>query len=170
MPVTPEGDLIWSDSHARPGEPAGPLATARVALPAATAAPAAPLDRHPARLAVPVFLEGYTARKDGDALVFTVAGHPLTVDTDRIPAAGPLTPGDVAVSSACVGLLRWDDGAFIVQPLAVETMAGKGRRAGAVHAGEWAGGTTDKAGVKAEKAATEAVSVLRERAGKLLRK
>ena len=35
----------------------------------------APLDRHPARIAVPVFLEGYAAREDDDALAFTVAGH-----------------------------------------------------------------------------------------------
>jgi hypothetical protein len=40
----------------------------------------------------------------------------------------------------------------------------------AVHAGAWAGGTADKAGVRAEKAATDAVKVLRERAGRLLRK
>lgn len=40
----------------------------------------------------------------------------------------------------------------------------------AVHAGAWAGGTTDKAGAKAEKAATDAAAVLRERAGRLLRK
>ncbi len=39
-----------------------------------------------------------------------------------------------------------------------------------MHAGAWAGGTTDKAGARAEKAATDAVTVLRERAGKLLRK
>jgi hypothetical protein len=168
MPVTAEGDLIWSDAQARAGAPAGPFATARVALPAATEAATAPLDRHPARIAVPVFLEGYTAREDDDALVFTVAGHPLAVDTDRIPAAGPLTPEAVAASGACIGLLRWDAGSFRVQPLAVETTARKA--AVAVHAGEWAGGATDKTGVKAEKAATDAISVLRERAGRLLRK
>jgi len=100
--------------------------------------------------------------------VFTVAGHRLAVDTDRIPAAGPLTPEAVAASGACIGLLRWDAGAFSVQPLAVETTARKA--AVAVHAGEWAGGATDKTGVKAEKAATDAISVLRERAGRLLRK
>jgi hypothetical protein len=166
MPVTAEGDLIWSDAHARPGVPAGPFATARVALPAATEAATAPLDRHPARIAVPVFLEGYGAGQDGGEVVFTVAGHRLAVDTDRIPAAGPLTPEAVAASGACIGLLRWDAGAFSVQPLAVETT---GRKA-AVHAGEWAGGATGTTGVKAEKAATDAISVLRERAGRLLRK
>ncbi|MFI9586925.1 hypothetical protein ACIHCQ_35030 [Streptomyces sp. NPDC052236] len=168
MPVTPEGDLLWSDEHARPSEPADAFATARVALPTATDAVTAPLDRHPARIAVPVFLEGYSARKDNAALTFTVAGHSLAVDTDRIPTAGPLTPEAVAVSGACIGLLRWDAGTYRVQPLAVETTVRK--KAVAIHAGGWAGGTTDKAGVRAEKAATDAVAVLRERAGRLLRK
>jgi hypothetical protein len=168
MPVTAEGDLIWDDRHARPGEPADALATARVALPAAAAAATAPLDRHPARIAVPVFLEGYAAVQDGDALTFTLAGHPIAVDTDRIPVAGPLTPEAVRASGACIGLLRWNAMSFSVQPLAVETTVKK--KAVAIHAGAWAGGTTDKSGVKAEKAATDAMAVLRERAGKLLRK
>ncbi|MCX4734251.1 hypothetical protein [Streptomyces sp. NBC_01363] len=168
MPVTAEGDLVWSDEHARRGEPADAFATARVALPTAADAATAPLDRHPARIAVPVFLEGYAAHKDDDALTFTFAGDPLAVDTDRIPTAGPLTPEAVAASGVCIGLLRWDAGTYRVQPLAVETTVRK--KAVAIHAGGWAGGTTDKAGVKAEKAATDAVTVLRERAGRLLRK
>ncbi|MFF4656137.1 hypothetical protein [Streptomyces sp. NPDC001381] len=168
MPLTAEGDLVWDDDRARPGDPADPFATARVALPTATAAPTAPLDRHPARLAEPVFLEGYTTRRDGDTLVLTTAGDDLAVDTDRIPVAGPLTPEAVEASGACIGLLRWDAGAFRLHPLAVETTVR--RKTVALHAGAWAGGTTDKAGVKAEKAATEAVTVLRERAGRLLRK
>ena len=168
MPVTAEGDLIWGNDHARPGEPADPFVTARVALPAAADTATVPLDRHPARIAVPVFLEGYAAHQDDGALVFTVAGHPLVVDIDRIPAAGPLTPEAVAASGACIGLLRWDAGSFNVQPLAVEATVRK--KAVAVYAGGWAGGTTDKEGAKAEKAATEATAVLRERAGRLLRK
>ncbi|HEY1701848.1 MAG TPA: hypothetical protein VGG75_19250 [Trebonia sp.] len=169
MPLTAAGDLIWSDEHARLGEPADSFATARVALSTAVGAPTAPLDRHPAAIAVPVLLEGYTVPKNtSSALTFTVAGHPLAVDTDRVPAAGPLTPAAVAKSGACIGLLRWDAGAFALQPLAVETTVKK--KAVTVHGGGWAGGTTDKAGVKAEKAAADAATVLRERAGRLLRK
>ena len=170
MPVTAEGDLVWSEEHARDGEPADAFATARVALPTATTAATAPLDRHPARIAEPVFLEGYESHRDDDTgtLTFTVAGHRLVVDTDRVPAAGPLTPEAVAASHACIGLLRWDAGRFRLQPLAVETTVRK--KPVAVHAGAWAGGTSDKAGLKAEKAATDAVTVLRERAGRLLRK
>ena len=168
MPVTAEGDLIWSDEHARPGEPADPFATARVALPAAADPPTAPLDRHPARIAVPVFLEGYAVGDNDGALTCTIAGYPLTIDTARIPAAGPLSPRAVAASSACIGLLRWDAGSYSVQPLAVATTERK--RAVPVHAGAWAGGAADKTGAKAEQAAADAMAVLRERAGRLLRK
>ncbi|MFI9122085.1 hypothetical protein ACIGW0_22195 [Streptomyces bikiniensis] len=168
MPVTAGGDLLWDDERARTGEPADPFATARVVLSTATDPVTAPLDRHPSRIAVPVLLEGYAAeRADDGPTVLTVAGHRLAVDTDRIPAAGPLAPEAVVASGACLGLLRWDAGEFVLQPLAVETTVRK--KTTAVHAGAWAGGTTDKAGVRAEKAATDAVAVLRERAGKLLR-
>ncbi|WP_371749246.1 hypothetical protein [Streptomyces sp. NBC_00280] len=168
MPLTDEGDLLWDDARARQGDPADALATARVVLPTATALPTAPLDRHPARIAEPVFLEGYDRSQDGDTLTFTVAGQAFPVDTDRIPTASPLTPEAVAASGACIALLRWDAGGFRLQPLAVETTVR--RKAVALHAGAWAGGTTDKAGARAEKAATDAVTVLRERAGRLLRK
>ena len=169
MPVTVEGDLIWDDARARTAAPADPFATARVALGGAADSAAAPLDRHPARIAVPLFLEGYAAAAtDDEAVTFTIAGHPLPVDAGRAPAAGPLAPAAVAASGACIGLLRWDAGTFRVQPLAVETTVKKKRAA--VYAGAWAGGTTDKEGAKGEKAAAEAVAVLRERAGKLLRR
>ncbi|MEU8925971.1 hypothetical protein AB0D10_34405 [Kitasatospora sp. NPDC048545] len=168
LPVTAEGDLLWRDECAQPASPADPFATARAVLPTALDAPLAPLERHPVRLAAPVLVEGYTAHEDDGVLTFTLAGHPLTVDTGRIPAASPLTPQAVAASTACIGLLRWDAGAFALQPLAVETTVK--RRTVGVHAGAWAGGTTDKAGAKAEAAATDTVAVLRERAGKLLRK
>ncbi|SDC70232.1 hypothetical protein SAMN05216505_103220 [Streptomyces prasinopilosus] len=168
MPVTAGGDLLWDDALARAGEPADPFVTARVVLPAAIAAAMAPLDRHPARIAVPVLLEGYEAEQGDDGIVFRIAGHRLPVDTERIPAAGPLTAEAVAASGACLALLRWDAGEFHVQPLAVERTVRK--KAVAVHAGAWAGGTADKAGVRAEKAATGAVDALRERAGRLLRK
>ncbi|MBQ0825702.1 hypothetical protein [Streptomyces tagetis] len=168
MPVTAEGDLLWDDARARAGESADAFVTARVALPAASGCVTAPLDRHPARIAVPVLLEGYGVQEDEDGLAFLVAGERLAVDADRVPAAGPLTPEAVAGSAACLGLLRWDAGEFRLQPLAVERTVRK--KPVAVHAGAWAGGTADKAGARAEKAATDAVTVLRERAGKLLRK
>lgn len=42
MPVTSEGDLLWSDTRARAVTPADPFATARVALSTATASATAP--------------------------------------------------------------------------------------------------------------------------------
>ncbi|WP_042388044.1 hypothetical protein [Streptacidiphilus melanogenes] len=167
MPVTDEGDLLWSEERTRVDESADVFTTARVALPTVRAGATAPLDRHPARIAEPVLVEGYTVDRSGDEVAFVVGGERLAVDTGRLPAASPLTAQAVAGSRACIGLLRWDAGRFLLQPLAVQSAA-KSRTA-VVQAGAWAGGTADKSGAKAEKAATDTVTVLRERAGRLLR-
>ena len=163
MAVTAEGDLRWSDDKARTGGPADPFATARLLLSTATAAPTAPLDRHPARIAELVFLEGYKVA-DGE---FELPGGRLALDTDRIPSAGPLTPDLVRLDLLHrTGALGRRD----VHPSAAGRGSAGQEEATAVHAGAWAGGTADKDGVRAEKAAAEAVTVLRERAGRLLRK
>jgi hypothetical protein len=164
MALTPGGDLIWAESHATAGEPADPFAIARVRLGAATASPAPPLDRHPAAIAEPVLLEGYAAGTES----FDLGGATVAVELDRLPAAGPLTPALVAASTACLGLLRWDAGRWAVQPLAVQTVVRK--KPVAVHTGDWALGPTEAKAAKAEAAVGAAVDVLRERAGRLLRK
>jgi hypothetical protein len=163
MPLISEGDLIWDETLARPGEPADPFAVARVRLGTAVAAAAAPLDRHPAGIAVPVLLEGYTATADE----LDLGGYLLAVDLDRLPAAGPLTPALVAASTACLGLLRWDAGRWSVQPFAVQSTVKK--KPVTAHTGDWALGPTEAKAAKAEAVGGTAVDVLRERAGRLLR-
>ncbi|WP_229401764.1 hypothetical protein [Micromonospora okii] len=168
LPLT-GGDLWWRDDRARLGEPADPFATARVLLPAALAAPLEPLDRHPVALAEPVLLEGYATAKADDGVVrFTVDGEAVAVDVDRLPTCGPLTPALVAASTACLGLLRWDAGRWTVQPLAVRATVK--RAAVEAHNGDWAQGPTDPKVAKAEAKAGDSVAVLRERAGRLLRR
>ncbi|RVX38463.1 hypothetical protein EDD27_0774 [Nonomuraea polychroma] len=165
MPLLAGGDLVWHDDRARAGEETDPFATARVQLGAAVAAPVPPLDRHPVRIAEPVFIEGYTV--DGETLELG-AGNTLALDLDRLPRCTPLTPELVAASSACLGLLRWDGGRWLLQPIAVQATVKK--KPVAVHAGDWAMGPTDPKVVKAEAKSGDAVAVLRERAGRLLRK
>lgn len=146
MPLAAGGDLLWQAGKANLGTPAAPFATARVALAEAVASPVDPLDRHPVRIAEPVFLERYNPAE-------------VPFSLDRLPSGSPLTPALVAKSTACIGLIRWDAGTFTVQPLAIET-TGKKKTVQA----------SDTPGPKAEKAADEAVAALRERAGRLLRK
>ncbi|WP_320064223.1 hypothetical protein [Micromonospora sp. RTGN7] len=163
------GDLWWRDGQARAGEPADPFATARVLLPAALAAPVPPLDRHPVAIAEPVLLEGYAVDTGDDGAVrFTVDGASVAVAVDRLPTCGPLTPALVAASTACLGLLRWDAGQWTVQPLAVQARVK--RATVAAHNGDWAQGPTDAKVAKAEAKAGDSVAVLRERAGRLLRR
>ncbi|QIS09626.1 hypothetical protein [Nocardia arthritidis] len=163
MPLTATGDLIWHDDRAQLGDAADPFATARIQLAAATAPAAAPLDRDPVHLAEPVLVEGYRIA-DG---AMELDGHRLTLELDRLPSSGPLTAAAVTGSTACIGLLRWD-GRWSLRPLAIQRKA-KGQPV-ALHGGDWACGPTDPKVAKAQAKSGDAVAVLRERAGRLLRK
>ncbi|WP_129840563.1 hypothetical protein [Streptomyces sp. RFCAC02] len=164
MPLLPGGDLLWHDDRAAAGEPADPLATARVLLPGAVAPPVRPLDRHPVRLAEPVLVEGY--KSDGKALRF--GDTLLEFDLERLPACGPLTPQLLKASTACIGLLRRDAGRWLLQPLGVGATVK--RQPVDAHSGDWATGVTDPKAAKAAARHAEVLPTLRERAGRLLRK
>jgi hypothetical protein len=164
IPILASGDLLWRDGQATAGEPAPPFVTARIQLADALAPAVPPLDRHPVRIGEPVLVEGYSV--DGGTL--RLDDSTLAIDLDRLPACGPLTPEIVRASSACVGLLRWDAGRWLLQPLAVQATVK--RKPVTAHGGDWALGPTDPKVVKAEAKAGDAVAVLRERAGRLLRR
>ncbi|MEV4806295.1 hypothetical protein AB0K18_40405 [Nonomuraea sp. NPDC049421] len=164
MPLLPGGDLIWHDDRASAGDEADPLAVARLQLGVATVPAVPPLDRHPVRIGEPVFVEGY--KTDGRTL--TLGGHTIAFDLDRLPSCGPLAPALLKASTACVGLLHWDAGRWTLQPLGVQATVKK--QPVAAHTGDWAQGPTDPKVVKAEAKAGDVVAVLRERAGRLLRK
>ncbi|MET7771783.1 hypothetical protein [Nocardia sp. NPDC005366] len=164
LPLTASGDLLWRDDRAELDAPADPFTTARVRLADAVGPAAPPLERDPVHLAEPVLLEGYRVR-DG---AVELDGHRLAVDVERLPGCGPLTPSAVTSSSACIGLVRWDAGRWMLRPLAVRRMV-KGAPVDA-HNGDWALGPTDPKVVKALAKSGDSVAVLRERAGRLLRK
>ncbi|WP_336207345.1 hypothetical protein [Nonomuraea sp. LPB2021202275-12-8] len=168
MPLLGSGDLVWHDDRAVTGEPADPFATARVLLAGALAPATPPLDRHPARIAEPVLVEGYTTVKGDGEITLKLDGGTLAITTDRLPSCGPLTPQLVAASTACVGLLRWDGGRWLLQPLGVQATVK--RQPVAAHNGDWAQGPTDPKVVKSLARSGDAVAVLRERAGRLLRR
>ncbi|WP_018254618.1 hypothetical protein [Salinispora mooreana] len=161
-------DMHWQDDRARLDEPVDPFAAARVLLPDALAAAPHPLDRHPAGIAEPVLVEEYAVSDQEGGLTVELDGHRLAVAVDRLPSCGPLTPELVAASSACLGLLRWDAGRWLLQPVAVQATVK--RKIITVHTGDWACGVTDAKAAKADAKAGDAVTVLRERAGRLLRR
>lgn len=163
LPLRASGDLVWHDDRAKVGEPTDPFTTARLQLTGAVAPAVPPLDRHPVRIAEPVLLEGYAVGSDDSgAVTFTLEDRTVAVAIDRLPTCGPLTRDLVTASVACIGLVRWDAGRWLVQPVAVQG-AGKGKNK-SVHNGDWA------ADPKAAKSKTgDPVAVLRERAGRLLR-
>lgn len=166
MPITPTGELVWSDEDAKPGEVVDPLATARLHLVQAVATRTHPLDRHPVAIAEPVFVEQYKVIK-GEEPKFNLGGATLDIDVSRLSPAAPLTVKNVAASTACIGVLRWDAGSWTLSPLAVQ--APVKRVPTLIHNGQWAAGPTDPKVAKAVER-NDSVRVLRERAGRLLRK
>jgi hypothetical protein len=164
MPLLPSGDLLWHEGKASVGDHADPFVTARVQLSGASAPAVPPLERHPVRIAEPVFVEGY--KTDGHTLQLDGAG--LAFDLDRLPQSGPLTPQLLKASTACIGLMRWDGGQWRLQPLAVQANVKK--EVVLAHNGDWAQGPTDPKVIKSGAKAGDPVAVLKERAGRLLRR
>lgn len=163
LPLSGTGHLGWIEQRAAPGERADPFATARILLSGAVAPAAAPLDRHPVQLSEPVLVEGYQITGD----VLKLNGLELRVETDRLPAAGPLTPALLRASTACLGLVRWDAGRWFLRPLAVQAKVKT--KITQVCGGDWALGPTDPKAAAAEAKSGDPLAVLRERSGKLLR-
>lgn len=168
MPITDGGDLLWNDECAVLKDPVDPFVTGRLQLSGAVAAAVPPRERHPVRIAEVVLVEGYKAKKSEDGIFFDLGGAPLAVAVDRLPSCGPLTAKLVAASTACIGLMRWDAGQWSLQPLTVQ--APVKRVPTVIHNGEWALGPTDPKVAKAEAKAGDSITVLRERAGRLLRR
>ncbi|GAB2679967.1 hypothetical protein [Nocardia goodfellowii] len=164
LPLTANGDLLWHDDRAGLGSPADPFATARIQLATATGPAVPPLDRDPVHLAEPVLLEGYRVKEGA----LELDGHRLVLELDRLPGCGPLTPSSLTGSAACLGLLRWDAGQWTLRPLAVQKKVKN--VVTEIHGGDWACGPTDPKVVKALAKSGDSVAVLRERAGRLLRK
>ncbi len=163
MPLTATGDLLWDDDRAKAGEFTDPFVTATVQLAQAQAPAVAPLDRHPVHIGGPVLLDGYRFR-DG---TMELDGQRIRAELDALPSSGPLTAAGVGGSAAMIGLLRWDAGDWSVRPLAVRRKV-KGVLTD-FHNGDWALGPTDPKIAKAHAKSGDAVAVLRERAGRLLR-
>jgi hypothetical protein len=163
MTLLPGGDLLW-DGTARAGKAVDFLKRAADHLaPGAKTPPttplAAPLDRHPVQLAEPVYLEGYSVTgKEAPALDLG-DGVALPVAVERLGRVAEVKPEHVAGSKAMLGLLRFDAARWEVQPLAVTL---NNKKEGVVFTGS---GAFEALTGKAAKT----LSILRERASKLLR-
>jgi hypothetical protein len=164
LTLLPTGDLLW-DGTAKVGKPFPFLDEAARCLapgvaPAAALPVVEPADRHPVQLAVPVYLDGYNVQDGDEPLLSWDDGTRLPVALRRLSSASELQPEQVAASTALLGLLRFDGGAWAVQPLAVRL---GGKKGGAEFTGSGAYEFV-------RKGKGETLAVLQERASRLLRK
>jgi hypothetical protein len=171
MPMLSTGELMWDDKRAEVGAPFDAMAEASKWL-----SPGAPggqkgislagSDRHPSQIAEPVVLEKFSwqARSDKSGLDLSLGdGVSLGLASERMADSTDFSVDDVKRADKMIGLIRFDRGRFLVQPLAI-TVGGKKEvlMAGSAGASAVAGG--DVGG------RDSALGILRERAGKLLRK
>jgi hypothetical protein len=155
MPMLPSGDLLWNEDNAVSGKKYKLL---EVALEhcgigttiCVTAQP--PLERHPIQLAEPIALTEYRVEENRlhlkDGMVLALDAHRSTLAVD-----------DIAATTALFGLLRYDAGTWSVQALTAGNPIGKFEFVGQ------AGAELLKKPPK-----TSTVSILQERASRLLRK
>jgi hypothetical protein len=157
--LLPSGDLLWDSSAGRPGQKYKllDLAAQYFAPQAAEQAivkPLPPLERHPLQIAEPLALVGCSVQ---DERVRTADGMEIALDVCWT-AGAELTPEALAETSALFGLLRYDAGRWMLQPLAAGTADGK-----AIFAGQ------NGAKLFKKPPKSSAVAILEERASRLLR-
>ncbi|GAA6621898.1 hypothetical protein [Scytonema sp. NUACC26] len=163
VPLLPSGDLLWQ-GDAQLGKNYNLMqkaseffainATKNLSLPSTP-----PVARHPIQLAEPVFLEGYAiAGKDNSLMLNWKDGGVLPIATERISSLSEVNIEAISKSTEIFGFLRFNAGCWAVQPLAV-TIQGK-----TIFTGQGA------AKVLKSPPKNSVVTVLQERAGRLLRK
>ncbi|MFO0659690.1 MAG: hypothetical protein U0165_07660 [Polyangiaceae bacterium] len=162
MPLSSTGDLLWDDKRASSAAAFAPLDEAQQAFgdkassPAAVSAPLA-AERHPVLLARPVFLDAASVAQKGDNLVVEQAGASISVASARLGTVS-VDRDRLSAAKQVFGLLRFDSGSWSIQPLVLA--AGKGAH---VSGAEWAKRAL------ATKGQGPTLTILRERAGRLLR-
>ena len=168
MALTADGNLSWDESCAEPDASQDPFESAAEYLPCAQMKIAA-VDRHPVQIATPVAFDSLScAEIDGELLVNETL--PLTFQGSG--SAALLNPEVIKKAEACIALLRFDGGRWELQPL---TLKISGKTTEIVHNGAAALGEppkkkkSGKAAAKKKKT-PDSLEILRERAGKLLRK
>ena len=162
--LLPTGDLLW-DGEAKAGKAfAWADLAAKGLAPGATDVPTLPgvaaADRHPVQLAEPVYLEGYKAVEDDGWRLEFDDGATLGMATSRMGRSSELSPEHLKKSRGLFGLLRFDSGAWAVQPLAVS-------RPGEKPPETFVGSALFDAPPKKKK---PTLAILQERASRLLRK
>lgn len=159
MPLTADGDLIWNDARASLDAKIKPIEVAATALasPPANRPGYEPDARHPALLEELVYLAGNDATIIKENNRSTLAKLP--VDLVRWPDSDDIAPDDLAKTKAVVALLRFDGGAWSLQPVAIDNGKPVPRMVG-----------TGLSDARKKAKSGNNLAILQERASKLLRK
>ncbi|MCB9641307.1 MAG: hypothetical protein H6727_20575 [Myxococcales bacterium] len=157
------GDLLLNDKT-KLGKAYDPLALAKEHLSPEASAPAiymsaSPIDRHPVQIAFPVYVEdAQRVSKDDPSLQFD--GCALRIAEERVSTLGGIDENEIKKASGIIGLLRYDQDGFALQPLGLIKDAKKGKL---LFAGQ-------EASKQAAAKKSKVLENLKERSTRLLRK
>ena len=155
MTLLSNGDMLWTGTASTGKTKSDPFehGVAHLMAEGLPAPEAAPSDRHPIQLAVPVFLDSYKVAGSAGAEQIEVDGLNTRVDEALVSDASDVHGLKLSGTKQLIALLRYDGG-WSIQPLAV----GDGKKLKA-----FSGGSA----LKAKSSAT--IKTLEERASRLLR-
>lgn len=160
MPFLPTGDLLWQ-GEVKLGSKYNLMQKAaeyfavnsnKIISPCSIT----PSDRHPIQLAEPIFLSDY--KLDSNNNLTWQDAEVLPVPIERMSSMSQLTVDAIANSTELFGLLRFDAGRFSVQPLAITA------KKKVIYTGQ------NAAKLMKNPPKSSTVSILQERASRLLRK
>ncbi len=157
------GDLL-PNAKIQLGKPYDALALAQTHLAIGAEAPVSflspsPIDRHPVQIAFPVWLDNLT-RTDEPAPQLQLDGVTLRIADERISKLSDLEEKDIQKVTSMIGLLRYDQDGYALQPLALVKDAKKGKL---IFAGQ-------EAFKQAAAKKSKVIENLKERSTRLLRK
>lgn len=157
MPLTSTGDLLWQESAAKLGKAHKIMDYAAKLLPSLPAERFSqlPENRHPALIEELIWLEGF--KIDNNLLILD--NEQITLALERTPNTPDLPIEKLSKSKQLLGLLRFDEGMWQIQPLSMMLTV---NRKPVFH--------TNGMFLPTKSKAKPALPQLRERASRLLRK
>lgn len=165
LPLINGNTLLWDESKATLSAEFDPLAKVSEELESAEFYRVPAYDRHYVHLAEPIYLSDYKITLNEDEIELSAEGTSLKIDAKRLPSMSIINGKMLKDSKECFGLLRFDNGEWLFQPLTIKTVIKKAEYI--IHNGSSA--IEMPAKIAKKKKTSNSFEILKERSSRLLR-
>jgi len=165
MPIVSDLNILWNDSKATAGSQYDLLETAKNELLNTSFYKVPSFDRHYIHVNIPFYSDNYKATIKDDICTLSIDGVEIEVDTDRISSMSVIAPKHIKASKECFGFMRFDNGKWFIQILAIKTIIKKKELV--LHNASGCQIIPAELGIKHKK--VDSYKILKERSSRLLR-